>query len=113
MRWRSPEELAEVGVRVGWPLSRSREVPSFEILSPAPEGLKATKGRTPLGSKPLGVHEHSHPGSTYRSGSCIPLPASPPLPSAPSTGAPFLHAQSSPPHSRPPILLCSRALVSL
>lgn len=38
-------ELAE-----GRPLSRSREVPSFEILSPNPEGLRTTKERA---SQPL------------------------------------------------------------
>lgn len=43
--WEQGEEFVE-----GRPLSRSREVPSFEILSPNLEGLRATKERA---SQPL------------------------------------------------------------
>ena len=76
------------------------------------EGYKR-KGHTPPGSKQLGAHARLHPRSTHSSGSCMPLPVGPPLPSARSTCAPFLYTWF--PHLTLGLLSCSvpRAQVSL
>lgn len=96
-------ELAE-----GRPLSRSREVTSFEILSPDPEGLRATKERAPhplVLSNWVSVHRYTLGAHTLQF--LYPIAKGPLLPSGTALVSP--PCMPAPPHLTLSLfLLCSQ-----